>query len=167
MSYNFKIVLVEDDSILSKVIQYELKKQFECEVYAFKTGEDALLKEDLKADIFIIDYYLPGINGNQVLEGIYEANIDAKFIAISGKAQNEIVQRFFAGRGVDHCIEKEPLFINNLVGVIGEIVSEWDVYDQEYSNHFSFDKKIGADVLSGSLIGLLMLVSVLFLFFEF
>lgn len=76
-----KILIIEDDEILSKVVAEELKEsQFEV-VQAFdgQSGFDMVKSE--KPDLVLLDIMMPKMNGFEVLEEI-KNSIDLKVIPV-------------------------------------------------------------------------------------
>ena len=62
-----KILIAEDDNILSKAINTALKQQG-FETYAAKDGQEALIKaKQFKPDLILLDLIMPKISGEDVL----------------------------------------------------------------------------------------------------
>lgn len=93
-----KILVIDDEELIIK----SLKKLLEREgfaVFVAKNGQDALvMAEEEGFDLLIADIRMPGINGVETVQGIYEGlqkkgigNIPAIFI--TGYADEEIRKR--------------------------------------------------------------------------
>ena len=68
----FKILVIDDEPILRESLEMALKT-FGYEVTTARTGEEGLElfhKED--PDLILLDHWLPGINGDEVLRIIKE-----------------------------------------------------------------------------------------------
>lgn len=67
-----KVFVVEDDVFLSSIITSKIREH-NLEVTPFTTGTDVLEAIKTKTpDIFILDIYLPGINGLEILKRLRE-----------------------------------------------------------------------------------------------
>jgi CheY-like chemotaxis protein len=63
------LLAIEDDEDAAELIRYNLKKDFLVDIAG--TGEEGLLLwESKRHDLVLLDYMLPGIQGNEVLENI-------------------------------------------------------------------------------------------------
>lgn len=77
-----KIILVEDDTFLSKMYVDKLSQEGDFEVEAFGKGEEAFNNmKDNKPDLVLLDIVLPDINGVKVLKMMKE-NDDLKHIPV-------------------------------------------------------------------------------------
>lgn len=75
------VLVVEDDRFTASYINNFLK---DFDVVTARTGEDALLKYiEYAPDAVFLDIHLPGINGQQVLQGIMAADPDAFVVMLS------------------------------------------------------------------------------------
>ncbi|MBU1558071.1 response regulator, partial [Patescibacteria group bacterium] len=63
-----KIILIEDDVILSRVIGEELGEAGFDVVFAFEGSEGLILSESQKPDLVLLDLMLPGMNGLDILK---------------------------------------------------------------------------------------------------
>lgn len=85
---SFKIFIVEDDPWYGEMIKYHLSHNPDYEVALFNNGQDCLKNLHLKPDVISIDYSLPDINGEQLIEKIRACNSEIEIIVLSG--QNDI-----------------------------------------------------------------------------
>jgi len=65
-----KIFVVDDDQFLGNLIKKSLEKMDNVEVTHFLTPEECVNSLNQQPDIVTIDYMLPGMNGEQLLEKI-------------------------------------------------------------------------------------------------
>jgi len=65
-----KIFVVDDDQFLGNLIKKSLEKMDNVEVTHFLTPEECMNSISQRPDIVTIDYMLPGMNGEQLLEKI-------------------------------------------------------------------------------------------------
>jgi len=85
-NYQYKILVVDDDPKVLKLITTILKKSRKGDkIYTaadgFSAGEAV---SEIKPDLIILDIMLPGINGFQVCERIRDRNKHVKIIGITG-----------------------------------------------------------------------------------
>jgi DNA-binding NtrC family response regulator len=74
MNDKFNIMVVEDDAIAAKVIDFELKSKG-YDVRCFENAEEALLYFTQNSiDLVLVDYTLPGMNGEVFYKKILELN---------------------------------------------------------------------------------------------
>lgn len=66
-----KILLVEDDKVLSKALEMELEKHSYEVILAFN-GEEALVKLDENPDLILLDIIMPKLNGFDTYDKILE-----------------------------------------------------------------------------------------------
>ncbi|WP_133463525.1 PleD family two-component system response regulator [Sunxiuqinia elliptica] len=90
------IVIVEDNDMLSKVLEYRIKKDgFQVEV--FDNGEAAI--EYLSAnpfDLLITDLYMPFINGSELIQHVRDKiSADVPIMAISSTHEEDIIANVF------------------------------------------------------------------------
>ena len=65
------VYLVEDDSVLAKIITWNLQEKSFCQVKSFVSGEEMIDQMNHESpDIVLLDYFLPGMNGREVYEVI-------------------------------------------------------------------------------------------------
>ena len=86
-----KILVVEDDSSLQELLQFNLEKDG-WQVTVVDSGETALLKVvDLLPDMIILDLMLPGVDGRQVCQQVrrYPKTSSIPIIMISALGQDE------------------------------------------------------------------------------
>jgi len=92
---NNKILIVEDDKNISKLVRYNLEKSdFQC--IATITGEDALAILDKEpADLIILDIMLPKMNGLEVCRAIKQnkdiAHIPIIMLTAKGEEVDKVV----------------------------------------------------------------------------
>jgi DNA-binding NtrC family response regulator len=74
MNDTFNIMVVEDDTTASRILELELKAGG-YEPYCFKDAEDALdYFKQYPVDLVLVDYGLPGMNGEEFYNKILEIN---------------------------------------------------------------------------------------------
>ena len=80
----YKVVIVEDDSMVCAILERQLAKFSHLELSgSFKRGADALdfLQQNPDgADLIILDYYMPGITGIEFLTKLRANNKEIQII---------------------------------------------------------------------------------------
>jgi len=118
-----RVLVVDDDPDIVEMLSDLLQQDGRFEVKTARTGYDAgVLTEKFRPDVIILDYMLPDINGNVVLETIRRNPELAyiKVVLVSGVVNQEEVQALLAA-GADDFIKK-PFDIDHLIGRVAELV---------------------------------------------
>lgn len=111
-----KILLLEDDTILSEIIE-EFLVENGLHVEKFYDGKAALEAIfSSKYDLFLLDINVPSLNGFELLEELREANINTPTIFISSLDQIKDVKRGFALGAEDYL--KKPFDLEELLSRI-------------------------------------------------
>jgi two-component system, OmpR family, response regulator len=118
-----RVLVVDDDPDIIEMLVDLLQADGRFEVKTAKTGYDAgLLTQQFNPDVMILDYMLPDINGNTVLQTVRKnpelAHI--KVILVSGVVNQEEVQALLAAGANDFI--KKPFDIDHLIKRIAELV---------------------------------------------
>ena len=108
-----KIVLIEDDKILSKVIQEELSESGLHVLPAFD-GEDGLkLIKDNKPDLILLDLILPKKHGFEVLKELKQnpetENIPVIILTMLG--QDDDIKKGFKLGAIDYIVKSQHAVI--------------------------------------------------------
>ena len=100
-----RILLIEDEDNIRKIIAYDLKKaDFDIvECADGKTAIDLAMKEDF--DVLIIDWMLPHVSGIDVVKILRSEHIDAIFIMLTARDDETDILYAFE-QGVDDYITK-------------------------------------------------------------
>lgn len=132
-----KILLLEDDKVLSETIQDALIDEgFVCDIAL--TGNTALeLSYDKSYDLYLLDIHVPGILGDDLLNELREAGDTTPAIFVTSMSSNESVLNGFKN-GCDDYIKK-PFSLAELRARIHAIF--YRVYGVK-DNIVSIDKKI-------------------------
>lgn len=88
-----KILVIDDEELITKSLTKLLEKEG-FEVYTAKRGEDAItLCEEENFDLIIADIRMPGINGIDTIEHIYNKLKKIPTIFITGYADEKYEER--------------------------------------------------------------------------
>lgn len=117
-----KILLVEDEKPLSRVLSLKLGK-YGYDVSTAFNGEEALgLMENNKYDLVLLDLVMPKMGGFEVLEKIREKGLDVKAVILSNLSQNEDRAKAKELGALDFFVKSETP-ISEIVENIKKIVS--------------------------------------------
>lgn len=140
-----KILFLEDDTILSEVIQEHLVKN-SFGVTACASGYDAeVLAYEHSFDLFLFDVNVPDLNGFELLEQLREKNIKTPAIFITSLSTSADMEEGFR-RGADDYIRK-PFEFKELLLRINNIKR---LYHIESTQKVALRHNIVFDMLSNS-----------------
>ena len=80
-----RIFVVEDDFMYQRMIKYVMELNPDHEVHVFASGQECLQQLHLQPDIISLDYSLPDMTGEEVLEKIKKYNEEILVIILSGQ----------------------------------------------------------------------------------
>lgn len=119
--FNNKILVIEDDSDINKLISYNLRKEGFIVEQVF-AGDEAVAK--LKSEYFsivILDIMLPGINGFDICKEIKENNNSSQSFIIVVSARTSSQDKLYAHiLGADYYLSK-PFRVGALIDVVKEV----------------------------------------------
>jgi DNA-binding NtrC family response regulator len=107
-----KIFVVEDDQFLGNLIKMSLEKMDNVEVTHFLTPEECMNSISQRPDIVTIDYMLPGMNGEELLEKIKNYDDAIQCIMVSGQEKIDVVINTYKKGAVDYIIKNENAIVN-------------------------------------------------------
>ena len=142
-----KIFLVEDDPFFGEALKYHLKLNPDFELYLFKTGMECISNLYQKPDIICLDFGLPDITGDKLLQRIQEINNKIPIIIISGQEEIEVAVNFLKSGAKDYIIKNEQTkdILWNSINKIREnldLVNEVEDLKGQLEQKFSFEKTI-------------------------
>ncbi len=118
-----RILLVDDDPAILDLLQDALGRDERYELRTASTGYDAgLLTQQFRPHLILLDYMLPDINGNVVLERIRnnaELN-ETRVIIVSGVVNQEEIDGLRSAGANDFI--KKPFNIEHLISRIEELL---------------------------------------------
>lgn len=82
------IFIVEDNELYSLSLDFGLSHAGNYNVQAFTSGEECIKNLHKNPDVIVLDYYLPGRNGLEILKEIKQTHPDIPVIMMS--SQNDI-----------------------------------------------------------------------------
>lgn len=94
-----RILLVDDEPILLKAVEFKLKKEG-MDVTTASNGEDAveILQNSDSFDLLISDVMMPGLSGMELLKSVKANNSQMKVLLLTGlKTEDTVVDAFDMG----------------------------------------------------------------------
>jgi len=131
-----KILLVEDDRILSETLIRHLNQNGYHATFAY-TKEDAVMKiRNLKFDLILLDVTLPDGNGFAVCEEIRQISTDTRIIFLTAKdLESDILKGY--NMGADDYVTKPfslPVLLKKIAAVTNRMEKEFSgvIYSDSY-----------------------------------
>jgi len=142
------IFLVEDDPAYSKFLQYVLSLNPDFEVTTFETGQDCIDNLHRKPAIISLDFSLPDINGDVVLEQIRGYDPDIKVIIVSAQEEVGTAVKLLKLGAYDYITKDEEtkdLLLNAINNARKNIslTKEVEHLKEEISHQYDFKNIIG------------------------
>ncbi len=94
-----KILVVDDEAILLKAVEFKLKKEG-YSVDTASSGEEAIdkLKNGGEFDLIISDVMMPGLSGMELLKSVKENNAEMRVLLLTGlKTEDTVIDAFDLG----------------------------------------------------------------------
>lgn len=82
---NTRIFVVEDDPMYQRMVKYIMEMNPDHEVHVFDSGKECIRQLHLQPDIISLDYTLPDMSGEEVLQEIKKYNEDILVLILSGQ----------------------------------------------------------------------------------
>ena len=116
----FRVFIVEDDEWYGEVLKYHLSLNPEFEVFLFESANECLSNLHLKPNAISIDFQLPDLNGEQLMEKIHAYNESIPVIIISGQKDITIALNLLKKGANDYLIKDDStkdLLWNSLIKI--------------------------------------------------
>ncbi len=117
----YKIILIEDDMDLCQGWR-DVFEMLGHELTAHQRSLDALVDTDAikSSDLLITDYYLPDLNGTDLIKKVREINPDLPAILLTGSREPSVVE---VAKAIPRCaILHKPLNIDELEKGMNELM---------------------------------------------
>ncbi len=142
------IFIVDDDKEICNMIRHVLE-QDGWELYTFQSAEKTLAKmDDVRPDIVVADYKMPGMNGMELLREIQRRDPEVEFMMITGHGDKQNALRAMEMGAFDYI--KKPLNFDELRMVVNRAVERRQgednlsyIYDQD-QRWFGYGNLIGS-----------------------
>lgn len=145
---DFVIFVVEDNLIQQNLIQYSMELNPDHKVYSFDNGQDCIDNLHLNPQIISLDYNLPDMLGEKVLESIKKYNKNIKVIVLSAQQDIDTAVDLLK-KGADEYLTKGSQMKTRLYHCV-ERLKEYIALNQEL---IELKEELGSKYISGSVIG--------------
>jgi DNA-binding NtrC family response regulator len=142
-----KIFIIEDDAWFGELLKHHLSLNPDYQLHLFKTAKDCLSNLHLRPDIICVDFGLPDMNGDVLLERIREYSKSIPVIVISGQEDISVAVNFLKSGARDYIIKDEntkDMLWNSILKISEniELKKEVEELKEQLEQKFSFEKTI-------------------------
>ena len=142
-----KIFVVEDDPAYSKFLKYVLALNPDFEVEFFPTGKECLNQLHQHPTVITLDYSLPDMSGEKVLDGIREFDPNISVIIISAQEKIGTAVQLLKAGAFDYITKDEDAtdrILNSINNARNKnsLIREIDMLKKEISTKYEFGKSI-------------------------
>lgn len=104
---NIKVLIVEDDPMVAKFNRHYLEQVQGFEFAGWAASGDEALKmlAEQEIDLLLLDIYMPGTSGLQLLSTLREQGSKADIIVISAASDNASIRKALQNGAVDYLIK--------------------------------------------------------------
>lgn len=143
----FKIFIVEDDPWYAEILEYHLSLNPDYQVEKFGSGKELLDQIHRKPDVITLDFSLPDMSGEEILNRISNSEIDTEVVIISGQEDVSTAVKLLRNGAYDYIVKddetKDRLWktvnnIRNTANLKGEI----EQLREEVGKKYDFGKAI-------------------------
>lgn len=104
---NFLIFIVEDDPWYGEILEYHLSLNPDYSIRRFSTARECLDHLHLRPDLITLDYSLPDMNGDKLLEKIHAADPQIPVIVISAQEEISVAVEMLKKGAGDYLVKDE------------------------------------------------------------
>src|SRR6056297_2839983 len=127
-SQNFKIIIIEDDEGLNRLISKNLKR-LNYQTVSASNGTEGIEKiQGKKNEILLVDYKLPDMDAEVFIKRLQKRELTPPFIVITGRGDEKTAVKMMKLGASDYIIKQENL-IDILKHRIKKVCNE---IDKEY-----------------------------------
>ncbi|MCU0367657.1 MAG: sigma-54 dependent transcriptional regulator [Cyclobacteriaceae bacterium] len=143
-----KIFVVEDDPIYTKFLKYVLGLNPDFEVEYFATGKDCISNLHKRPSVITLDYTLPDMSGEKVLQSIREFDPNISIIIVSAQEKIATAVELLKGGAFDYISKSEQDAKDRILNSIKNarnrvfLIKEIDRLSQEIAVKYEFEKSI-------------------------
>ena len=144
---SYKIYIIEDDPWYGELLKYQLSMNPDYEVSLFSNAKDGLDALYKKPDVVCIDYSLPDMTGEKLLQKIKAENNAIPVVVISGQEQISIAVNLLKAGARDYIVKDEntkDLLWNAILKIRenADLKQEVEVLKEQLEQKFRFEKTI-------------------------
>jgi DNA-binding NtrC family response regulator len=143
-----KIFVVEDDPIYTKFLKYVLGLNPDFEVEYFATGKECISNLHKRPSLITLDYTLPDMSGEKVLQSIREFDPNISIIIVSAQEKIATAVELLKGGAFDYISKSEQDAKDRILNSIKNarnrvfLIKEIDRLSQEIAVKYEFEKSI-------------------------
>lgn len=142
-----KIFIVEDDPWFGELLKHHLSLNPDYELHLFVTAKDCLNNMHIRPDIVCVDYGLPDMTGDILLQKIHEINKNIPGIVISGQEDVAVAVNFLKSGVKDYIIKDDntkDILWNSIIKIREtlDLKKEVEELKGQLEQKFSFEKTI-------------------------
>ena len=143
----FKIFIVEDDPWYAEILEYHLSLNPDYQVEKFGSGKELMDQLFKKPDVITLDFSLPDMSGEDILNRIKKSEIDTEVIIISGQEDVSTAVKLLRDGAYDYIVKddetKDRLWktINN-IRQTANLKGEIEQLREEVGKKYDFGKAI-------------------------
>jgi DNA-binding NtrC family response regulator len=143
-----KIFVVEDDPIYTKFLKYVLGLNPDFEVEYFATGKDCISNLHKRPSVITLDYTLPDMSGEKVMQSIREFDPNISIIIVSAQEKIATAVELLKGGAFDYISKSEQDAKDRILNSIKNarnrvfLIKEIDRLSQEIAVKYEFEKSI-------------------------
>jgi PAS domain S-box-containing protein len=121
-----KLVIIEDDEAHYQLMKRAIVKAYpDASIHYFQEAAGCLERiDEIKPDLVMADYLLPGMNGIEFLKSLNRENKDIPVIMITGQGDENIAIQAMKLGAWDYLV-KSGDFFTLIPSVIGKVIREW------------------------------------------
>lgn len=142
-----KVFVVEDDPAYTKFLKYVLSLNPDFDTEFFANGKDCLAQLHKKPTVITLDYSLPDMPGEKVLQSIREFDPDISVIIVSAQEKIGTAVELLKGGAFDYISKDEDAkdrVLNSIKNARNKssLIKEIDRLKQEINVKYEFEKSI-------------------------
>jgi DNA-binding NarL/FixJ family response regulator len=152
------LFIIDDNQLMATGLRIYLNNRFgtNLNISTFNTGVSALKEVDTNTAIVILDYYLEGENGNDILKSIKKINPNTEVIMLSSNEDIAIAIDSFRNGATDYVVKGEKAWKKVTSLVYGVITYPVRIMVREWG----LNKYIAIFILTFVIMGVLAYLSV-------
>jgi two-component system response regulator AtoC len=144
-----RIWLIEDDSMYASMLKHQIEKNENYSVEVFPKADEIVKGELELPDAIFLDYQLPGITGEKVLEYIKSEDSNLPVIMVSGQEDPTIAAELIK-KGAHDYLTKTPDTPRLLASILAKlerqltVKKELEILRSELRSKYDFAKTLGS-----------------------
>ena len=142
-----KIFVVEDDLVFAKSIKYYLGLNPDNEVEHYTNGKEALANKYKNPELIILDYHLPGMNGNEIMKAFHKFNPKTFIIIMSSQSDIKVAVNLMRDGAFDYYVKdtdlKDRLWMSmEKISRLSGYEKKIELLEAEVENKYAYNKLI-------------------------